>query len=290
MKFSDKLENINGKSFYKCNLTEIEWGKGIRQIYSNAFFSARIDTVTIPPVEQYYLDNFQYCSKIIIPETVKLITGDIDQRVEQKIFIYCVGMHSTGKLKIYYFGTQEIKGGGVPKAEIFTTPKYEGSTFFKYTVSKTIDYGFRYYTSATGGYGIAEIFSDKAMEFEIPRIFTEKGSDAIVDEIGAELFKDWNELTEIVIPNSIKTINESAFSGCSMLYSIKFEDTPSITEIMSNAFSGTALESFTFPDSITKIGSEVFSSCNLITSVSFPSCIESCDANALQAALQIVLH
>ena len=78
-----------------------------------------------------------------------------------------------------------------------------------------------------------------------------------VTSIGDSAFSDCKSLASITIPDSVTSIGDSAFSGCSSLTSITIPD--SVTSIGSDAFSGcSSLTSVTIPDSVTSIGSDAF--------------------------------
>ncbi len=69
-----------------------------------------------------------------------------------------------------------------------------------------------------------------------------------------------------IIPNTVVSIEESAFSGCSLLNKVVLP--LGLTTIKYGAFSGCqGLNSFTFPASITTIGNMAFNSCIGLTSI-----------------------
>ncbi|MCR5069660.1 MAG: leucine-rich repeat domain-containing protein [Prevotella sp.] len=89
------------------------------------------------------------------------------------------------------------------------------------------------------------------------------------------LYSDENtEITELVIPDGVTSINNSAFYGCSGLTSVTIPS--SVTTIGSYAFSGcSGLTSVTIPSSVTSIGSYAFSGCSGLTSVTIPNSVTS---------------
>ena len=74
------------------------------------------------------------------------------------------------------------------------------------------------------------------------------------------LYLDGKEIKDLVIPNSVTSIGNSAFSGYSALTSITIPN--SVTSIGHEAFSGcTGLTDITIPNSVTNIGGSAFSWC-----------------------------
>jgi len=82
-----------------------------------------------------------------------------------------------------------------------------------------------------------------------------------------------------IIPDSVTSIGDSAFLGCSSLTSVTIPD--SVTSIGSSAFYDCdSLTSVTIPDNVTSIGNSAFSSCDSLTSVTIPDSVTSIGYNA----------
>ena len=88
------------------------------------------------------------------------------------------------------------------------------------------------------------------------------------------LFMDGKEITDLVIPNSVTSIGEAAFRGCSGLTSVTIPN--SVASIGSYAFDGcSGLTSVTIPNSVTSIGNGAFYYCSGLTSVTIGNSVKS---------------
>ena len=88
------------------------------------------------------------------------------------------------------------------------------------------------------------------------------------------LYLNGEEVKDLLIPNSVTSIGDYAFRGCSGLTSVTIPN--SVTRIGDVAFWGcTGLTSVTIPNSVTSIGNEAFSSCSGLTSVTIPNSVTS---------------
>ena len=72
------------------------------------------------------------------------------------------------------------------------------------------------------------------------------------------------EIKDLVIPNTVDSIHNYAFEGCSALTSITIPN--SVTSIGDDAFSGTSITYITIPESVTSIGYS-FRGCSSLTTV-----------------------
>ena len=83
-----------------------------------------------------------------------------------------------------------------------------------------------------------------------------------------------NGATEVIIPDGVTSIGDSAFYNCSGLTSVTIPD--SVTSIGKGAFSYcSGLTSMTIPDSVTSIGERAFYYCSGLTSVTIPDSVTS---------------
>ena len=100
-----------------------------------------------------------------------------------------------------------------------------------------------------------------------------------VTSISDSAFLGCTRLTSITIPDSVTNIGKHAFLSCSRLTSIKIPD--SITSIDEYVFKNcTGLTSITIPDSVTSIGKYAFEGCTGLTSIIIPDSVTSIGSNA----------
>ena len=100
-----------------------------------------------------------------------------------------------------------------------------------------------------------------------------------VTSIGDQAFSSRSGLTSVSIPNSVTSIDEKAFYGCSGLTSVNISN--SVETIENGVFSGcSGLTSVNIPNSVSSIGSEAFSGCSGLKSITIPNSVSSIGSEA----------
>ena len=95
-----------------------------------------------------------------------------------------------------------------------------------------------------------------------------------VTSIGNRAFSCCSSLSEVVIPSSVNSIGNSAFSCCSSLSKVVIPT--SVTSIGHNVFQGcSSLSEIVIPDSVTSIGNSAFSGCSSLSKIVIPTSVTS---------------
>ena len=95
-----------------------------------------------------------------------------------------------------------------------------------------------------------------------------------VTSIGNSAFSCCSSLSEVVIPSSVNCIGNSAFSCCSSLSKVVIPT--SVTSIGHNVFQGcSSLSEIVIPDSVTSIGNSAFSGCSSLSKIVIPTSVTS---------------
>ena len=111
-----------------------------------------------------------------------------------------------------------------------------------------------------------------------------------VTTIGNRAFVGSN-ITDIVVPNNVTSIEDNAFAVCFGLVSIAFEDGSQLSSIGNYAFDGcSSLTSVTFGENsqLASIGEGTFTGCSILTSIEIPSNVTSIADYAFQNCFSLI--
>jgi len=118
------------------------------------------------------------------------------------------------------------------------------------------------------------------LDVSIPSKVTYNGVEYYVTGICDKVFKD-KQITSINIPDSVESIGNEAFLGCSSLESITLSNT--LISIGDEAFSGcSGITTITIPNLVRTIGNSAFSGCTGITTITIPNLVRTIGDSAFE--------
>ena len=243
----NSVTSIGGSAFYECSgLTSITIPNSVTSIGSVAFYNCYgLTSITIPnSVTSIGERAFRDCSGLTSP-------------------VY--NAHCFAYLPISYQGAYTIPEG---------IKQIAGGAFYECTGLTTITI-----PNSVTSIGSRAFFECKSLTKtnytgDIAGWCNIEFGDFYANPISYShnLYINDQEIKNLVIPTSVDSIHNYAFSGCSSLTSVTFPN--SVTSIGANAFSGcSSLTSITIPNSVTSIGDAAFADCSSLTSITIPNSV-----------------
>jgi hypothetical protein len=276
----NSVTSIGYSAFSYCSsLTSVEIPNSVTSIGSGAFYSCSgLTSVEIPnSVTSIGNSAFYYCSGLTSIEIPNSVTS-----IGNSAFYYCSGLTSVeipnsvtsiGNSAFYYCS-------GLTSVEIPNSVTSIGNSAFSRCSGLeqiTVDSRNTVYDSRENCKAIINTNTNELVlgckNTVIPNSVT---------SIGDYAFSYCSGLTSIEIPNSVTSIGNSAFSYCSGLASIEIPN--SVTSIGDYAFyycSG--LTSIEIPNAVTSIGDYAFYYCSGLASVEIPNSVTSIGNSAFSS-------
>lgn len=321
----NSVTHIHGSAFSGCSsLKNVTWSENLVAVYMHAFEGSAIESLVLPATftnfETSTLNGaFQGCAKTlksivvaecnpvfdsrggcnalintatntvllgccntVIPSTVTTIGNDAFydcvpmtsisfpssvKRIEQNAFRGCTGLKNVDFNQVTSLANYAFENCGL---ETLTIPasltSISSSSFWGCPASLneiTVDPGNSYYSSPNGCNAIigGTTLVLGCRNTVIPNT---------VKSVEDCAFLGCSALTNLELPEALLSIGSRAFQGCSGLTSLELPET--LTSIGSYAFySCSGLESITIPPLIINIGNYTFYNCRALTNISLPS-------------------
>lgn len=263
----DSVLTIGVNAFKYCNhLKEIDFGNGVTRIGSDAFYECTALTSVVIPDSVTTIDtSFNFCENlktVSFGKGLKSIEGLAFQHcaleylefpasvinIDENAFIFCYNLINISVDKNnQYYSSDEY---GV----LFNKDK---TRLIKYPVGNRRE---RY------------VIPDGVISIEKDAFKGSGGISSIIiggganPEIDVEEFEKCSVLKEIIIPNSVQSIGESAFEYCALLQNLIIPNI--VVDIGDYAFYGCdSLTNIELPDSVVSVGEYAFASCDNLTSI-----------------------
>ena len=263
----NSVTTIGDGAFAGSSLTSVEIPNSVTTIGDGAFAGSSLTSVEIPnSVTSIGNDAFRECfslSSVTIPSSVTAIGNNA--------FYNCSSLASLEiPNSVTTIGNEAFENCSslisvtIPGS---VTTIGDNAFFWCYSLKNiNVDPLNQYYTSVDGV--LYTIHKDMLIVCPMTKASVEIPNSVITIEDWA--FNGCSALTSVVIPNSVTEIGEGAFQSCRALISVEVGN--SVTKIGERAFSGCdALASVEIPNSVTEIGEGAFQGCSALTSVKIPN-------------------
>ncbi len=240
--FPSSLQEIETNAFFYGGLTQIVIPKTITKIGIEPFFACPIETITVDSENAYY-DSRENCHALIETTTNRLIVGTVDAFIPNTVAsigggaFYGGSNSSRTTLEIpssvvniercILRGNTAMTSLHIPAS--VKTINREAFNGVENLSTITVDLGNTNYDSRNDCNAIIETATNTLI----------RGSIAATIPYGVEKISSHayygNNLTSVVIPNSVREIGYESFAFCSKLKNIEIPN--SVTSIGSSAFS-----------------------------------------------------
>ena len=254
-KIKDGTKVICDSAFWYCtSLRELVIPSSITSIGYGAFYlCTSLCELVIPPsvtsIEDYAFNNCTSLRELVIPSSVTSI-GD-------GAFYFCTSL-------------QELVIP--PSVSNIGYDTFNNCTSLRELVipSSVTKIGYGAFNNCS-----SLQLSIKSSEFELI------DNSIIVDTLKKEVLSCLNNRSNIIIPSSVTSIGDCAFSGCDSLRELAIPS--SVTSIGNIAFGGcSSLRELVIPSSVTSIGKYAFGDCSSLQELAIPSSITSIGNSAFR--------
>ena len=256
----DSVESIGSYAFYNCDsLTSVIIPDSVTSIGEDAFYWCdNLTSVYITDIESWCKIQFSgYLSNPLSYADNLYLNGSLLTELVIPDSVTSIGSYA-------FYGCDSLKS-----VEIGDSVTSIGEKAFAYCsslTSITVSEGNPTYKSLDGNLYTKD--GKTLIQYAIGKTDTNFVIPDSVTSIGDYAFSWCYSLTSVEIPDSVTSIGDRAFHNCDSLTSVEIPD--NVTSIGSYAFCNCSrLTSVEIPDSVTSIGSFAFYWCDNLTSVTF---------------------
>lgn len=277
------LTTIGEDAFLNCTkLTSVIIPNSVKNIEDGAFFNCRLKTITLPDSLTIIGNIAFYGNKIdslIIPNSVKSIGSEAFYNCyDLKFVIIGDSVESIGDRAFFQcFDLSSVVFG--------KSVSYVGEDAFRRSLNGRFPLTKAEYSSIESFFRIKNAPTTEHLYVDGKEI-TDLVVPNFVTTIDSCAFYSIYSLTSVIIGDSVESIGYGAFRYCSNLASVTFGK--SLKSIGSFAFCGCrSLKSINISDAVTKIDTSAFDGCN-ITSAVIPNSVDTIGPYAFYLAKNIV--
>ena len=273
------LTIIPGQMFCGCDaLREIDLPESLQRIETSAFlYCSGLTKITLPPalfyisgrafegcsaLDQYIVTQGSYAEEYCAEKELPYVYTDgtiPDRETGKPVSGGVCGRNLAWTLEN---GTLTVSGSGA-------MDDYDEAMDGLYTLESTAPWGEKKISTVIVEEGVTSI-GDYA--FALQRQLTRVVLPDTLVSIGAEAFWDSN-ITELELPDSVRTIEPNAFSCCGNLRRVKLP--AGIGGIEFGVFQNCVLlKEITLPDTVKTIGDYTFSGCTNLEKINFPASVK----------------
>ncbi len=270
----DSVTSIGTEALSCCtSLTSVMIGNSVTSVGEMTFYGCNsLTSITIPDsVTSIGNSAFSSCTSL-----TSVMIGNSVTSIGNRAFSGCNSLTSiTIPDGVTSIGDSAFNNCGLTSITIPDSVTSIGAEAFRYCTSLTsitVDENNSKYKSIDGNLYTKD--GKTLVQYAIGKADTSFVVPDSVTSIGNCAFYGCTSLTTITIPDSVTSIGDYAFYGCTSLTTITIPD--SVTSIGDYAFSScTSLTSITIPDSVTSIGDRAFYNCRSLTSITIPDSVTS---------------
>lgn len=304
---TDGITNIGAMAFSGCTgITSVIISNTVESIGLRAFYQcSSLETIELPDsVTEIGRGAFAYCDNL-----KEVVLSDNITEIQESTFYYCYKLQSitmpdsvTSIGREAFYSCLNLSTITIPKNVVtieygafadcisltsITIPKNVS------TIGENVFIGCSSLKSIKVNSNNAAYCSDDGVLYNKDKTELiccpqkKSGTYVIPDSVTTipeYAFLGCSKLTSITLSKNLSVINEGTFSGCTELTTVTIPD--GVTSIGNYAFLDcSSLTSVTIPDSVTKIGEMAFCECDNLTKVSIPASVKSIGENALGKVL-----
>ncbi|MBR5846853.1 MAG: leucine-rich repeat protein [Bacteroidaceae bacterium] len=281
------VKTIENSTFYKCSsLKTITIPNGVTSIGNNAFYSCEsLESVKIPEgvtsIGSYAFEGCKSLESVKIPEGVTVIGSSA--------FGVCVTLKSvsipnsvTSIGSYAFFSCESLESVKIPEG----VTEIGGSAFSGCHALESVIIPNSVTSIGNGVFEYCNKLSSIVVSEENEYYDSRNNCNAIIETKSNTLIAS---CLGTIIPNTVTTIGEEAFSG-SELKEINIPN--SVTTIGDRAFANSSITEINIPSSVTTIGKEAFYFCYYSKKIVIPESVESIGDNAFKycSNLDVYFH